>query len=241
MSELAKEILDFLASRSVVTSAKEEPCATAPSATDSAVAPAIGETSDGYHTFNELYQQRHALFAALCAADRLNSWKSLLHDDGTMLEGWFIAGIRTDNGQVTYHVPMELWAKFPANICQRAPKWDGHTPKDVVERLWALASRSVVTEPQRERRALMSNEYKAPCGCVIHVIQWYTKRKVVSTKWCALHSSAKDLLSACKTLLPEGWNDGVMDHMPGVKKARLAIAKAEGTLASLDRDEEGQF
>jgi hypothetical protein len=32
-----------------------------------------------------------------------------------------------------------------------------------------------------------------------------------------------------------------MDHMPGVKKARLAIAKAEGTLALLEVDEEGQF
>ena len=87
----------------------------------------------------------------------------------------------------------------------------------------------------------MSNQYKAPCGCVIHLIQWSTKRKLVSTKWCTLHGSAKDLLSACKELLPEGWDDGAMDHMPGVKKARLAIAKAEGTLALLEVDEEGQL
>lgn len=43
-----------------------------------------------------------------------------------------------------------------------------------------------------------------------------------------LIAAAPELLEACKSLLPEGWDDGVMDHMPGVKIARLAIAKAEG-------------
>jgi hypothetical protein len=74
----------------------------------------------------------------------------------------------------------------------------------------------------------MGSNYKAPCGCEIHVIKWSSKRKVVSQKSCALHLAAADLLTACKALLPSGWDDGVMDHMPGVKIARLAIAKAEG-------------
>lgn len=74
----------------------------------------------------------------------------------------------------------------------------------------------------------MGGEYKATCGCAIHVIQWSTKRKVVTQKSCTLHLAAADLLAACKALLPQGWDDGVMDHMPGVKMARLAIAKAEG-------------
>ncbi len=44
-----------------------------------------------------------------------------------------------------------------------------------------------------------------------------------------LVSAAPDLLEAIKCLLPEGWgDDGTMDHMRGVKAARLAIAKAEG-------------
>ena len=41
-------------------------------------------------------------------------------------------------------------------------------------------------------------------------------------------AAAPDLLAALKALLPEGWDDGVMDHMPGVFAARSAIAKAEG-------------
>lgn len=41
-----------------------------------------------------------------------------------------------------------------------------------------------------------------------------------------LIAAAPDLLAALRELLPEGWDDGTMDHMPGVKAARLAIAKA---------------
>ena len=44
-----------------------------------------------------------------------------------------------------------------------------------------------------------------------------------------LAAAAPDLLAAVKALLPEGWgDDDTMDHMPGVKLARAAIAKATG-------------
>ncbi|MHB8272785.1 hypothetical protein [Bradyrhizobium sp.] len=36
--------------------------------------------------------------------------------------------------------------------------------------------------------------------------------------------------SALRGLLPPGWDDGVMDHMPGVKAARLALEGAEPKL-----------
>lgn len=54
----------------------------------------------------------------------------------------------------------------------------------------------------------------------------------VSEANARLIAAAPDLLSALKALMPEGdgWYDGTMDHMPGVKLARLAIAKAEGRL-----------
>lgn len=32
------------------------------------------------------------------------------------------------------------------------------------------------------------------------------------------------LIVALKTLMPEGWDDGTMDHMPGIKQAREALA-----------------
>jgi len=41
-------------------------------------------------------------------------------------------------------------------------------------------------------------------------------------------STRAELLKALKELMPEGWgDDNTMDHMPGVRNARLAIAKAE--------------
>jgi len=98
-----------------------------------------GETSDGYHTFNELYEHRHALFRLACL--NYDGWKSKLHDDGTMFDGWFIAGVETPDGQVTYHLPIALWDSFAVKIYVRAPKWDGHTSSDVVNRLTKLATR----------------------------------------------------------------------------------------------------
>lgn len=89
-----------------------------------------GETSDGYHTFNELYEHRHALFSNLA------TWKSRLHADGTMFEGWFIAGKDTPKGQVTYHIPLRLWDAFKVPELPNTPEWDGHTSNDVIERLY---------------------------------------------------------------------------------------------------------
>lgn len=44
----------------------------------------------------------------------------------------------------------------------------------------------------------MAGEYKAPCGCKIHVIQWTAKRKVVTQESCSLHKAALELLKAAK-------------------------------------------
>ena len=94
-----------------------------------------GDTSDGYHTFNELYEHRHTLFAAVLRLIPDKAWKSKLHDDGTMFDGWFIAGIETPEGQVTYHIPLRLWDKFKVTELPNAPKWDGHTSDDVLQRI----------------------------------------------------------------------------------------------------------
>lgn len=111
-----------------------------------AIAGEVGETSDGYHTFNELYEHRHALFIALCRNRKAyvgfpsDVWRSRHHADGTMFPGWFVMGIGEAPGQqLTYHLPERLWEEthFAAKR-PRAPEWDGHTPADVVTRLLAL-------------------------------------------------------------------------------------------------------
>jgi len=97
-----------------------------------------GETSDGYHTFNELYEHRTALFAALCNTYNDRSWKSFKHADGTMYDGMFIAGIETPEGQYTYHCEEEYLYMFAmTKEMPNAPEWDGHKPSDY-SRLFAL-------------------------------------------------------------------------------------------------------
>lgn len=101
----------------------------------------IGEISDGYHSFNELYEHRYALFLSLMSFLPGQSWYSSCHDDGSSYDGWFIAGIGLPpiGAPITYHLPNRLLGKVKqtgAMFLETAPKWDGHTPDDVVERLY---------------------------------------------------------------------------------------------------------
>lgn len=102
-------------------------------------APVTGATSDGYHTFDELYHHRAVLFSVIVAMFRGRSWKSLHHHDGTMYDGMFIVGIDTPAGPATYHYDVEpYWDMFPCEVLDRAPEWDGHTPGDAIERIGTL-------------------------------------------------------------------------------------------------------
>lgn len=102
--------------------------------------PIDGETSDGYHTFNELYHHRAVLFSVIVATFGDRAWKSKLHADGTMYDGMFIVGIETPDGQATYHYDIDpYWNLFRCTELERAPEWDGHTPNQAIERIGKLA------------------------------------------------------------------------------------------------------
>lgn len=95
-----------------------------------------GETSDGYHTFNELYHHRAVLFAFIVAHYPELSWKSKRHHDGSMYDGMFIVGINTPEGQATYHYDLApYWDYFSCKEVDTAPEWDGHTPIQAIERI----------------------------------------------------------------------------------------------------------
>ena len=98
----------------------------------------LGKLSDGYHTFDELYEHRHVLFLALIKAHPEKSWFSGLHEDGTMFVGMFICGIELPTGMVAYHLPngfLEAAEATGAKRLEFATAWDGHTSEDVVERI----------------------------------------------------------------------------------------------------------
>lgn len=93
----------------------------------------IGDISDGYHSFNDLYYQRLILFAAICNTYTDNAWKSKRHSNGEIPfgGGWFIVGIETPEGSYTCRYELEDWGLFKCKEIDRAPLWDGHTSKDV--------------------------------------------------------------------------------------------------------------
>lgn len=99
-------------------------------------APIDGRTSDGYHTFDELYTQRGALFSALCRAYPELSWVAPVHADDTMYDGMFIAGIETPAGQAAFHIERDLFKMFyGVKRLERAPEFDGNMFADALERI----------------------------------------------------------------------------------------------------------
>ena len=110
--------------------------------------PDLSQLSDGYHTFEELYEHRHALTLSLIKARPDLFWFSRRHNDGELCFGdgmWFIVGAELPGvGAITYHLPMRLWdtaALTGAAELEIGKPWDGHTAADVVDRLmaWAVA------------------------------------------------------------------------------------------------------
>lgn len=117
-----------------------------------------GDTSDGYHTFNELYHHRAVLFSVIVKAFPDQAWKSRKHHDGSMYDGMFIVGIETPNGQASYHYDINpYWDMFQCKELEYAPEWDGHTPAQAIERIGKL-------EPVRHGRWIASHDEFCACS-----------------------------------------------------------------------------
>jgi hypothetical protein len=103
------------------------------------------EVSDGYHTFDELYEHRFELYLAfaklLAETETETIFRCKKHHDGSSYDGWFMLGIDTVAGnQITYHLPLRLWDRADfAETHERSPyPFDGHTSDDVLKRLAKL-------------------------------------------------------------------------------------------------------
>ena len=94
-----------------------------------------GLVSDGDHSFNDLYHHRAILTASLFNCNKDICWKSKLHDTDDMFDGYFIVGMDTKQGSATYHYPLEYWNLFDVKELPNAPKWDGHTAEQAIERI----------------------------------------------------------------------------------------------------------
>ena len=126
-----------------------------------------GNTSDGYHTFNELYHHRAVLFSVIVKAFSDKAWKSLRHHDGTMYDGMFIVGIDTPDGQATYHYDIDpYWDMFECRELERAPEWDGHTPAQAIERIGRL-------EPVRHGYWIEPDDEDVLTACICSICDWH--------------------------------------------------------------------
>ena len=113
----------------------------------------INELSDGYHTYDELYEFRKMYNAVL-----FNEWaikpvvfnndgtiipvfnvhKSWKHNDGELCfgGGWFIVSAMLPTGLISNHYKAEDWDLFQVPEVEKALyEFDGHTPQDVLIRL----------------------------------------------------------------------------------------------------------
>ena len=100
------------------------------------------DTSDGYHTFKELYEFRKVYNAAL-----FNDWaikeeyfvhKSWKHNDGELCfgGGWFIVVALLPSGQISNHYESKDWDLFKIPERPEAMfEFDGHNAQDVLNRI----------------------------------------------------------------------------------------------------------
>lgn len=99
----------------------------------------MGEVSDGYHTFNELYYYRmlyNAAFFNLLPKEWVH--KSKRHHTGEECfgGGWFIVMANLPTGQISNHYELKDWDLFKIPEKEFADEWDGHTPQEAAERLY---------------------------------------------------------------------------------------------------------
>jgi hypothetical protein len=98
-------------------------------------------TSDGYHTFKELYRYRKlynaGFFNMLAAHTEVPVVKSWRHNDGKECFGgsWFIVVANLPTGQVSNHYEAKDWHLFSIPEVERAPEWDGHDPNEAADRI----------------------------------------------------------------------------------------------------------
>lgn len=105
--------------------------------------PDKGRLSDGFHTFDELYESRCVLTAGffnLLTKSGIETCKSWKHADGEPCfgGGCFIVMANLPTGQISFHYPAKDWGRFNIPETENGFVWDGHETPDVHERILSL-------------------------------------------------------------------------------------------------------
>ena len=101
-----------------------------------------GIISDGYHTFDELYEFRKVynacLFNEWAILNKYSVYKSRRHHDNKFCfdnNNYFIVCANLLEGHISNHYEMKDWELFKIPIRDKAELFDGHTSGDVILRL----------------------------------------------------------------------------------------------------------
>lgn len=136
-----------------------------------------GEASDGYHTFNELYDARHALFLNLCLSMRKFAFWTHKNYEGETLDGWFILGIEghsqaNPKEQITFHLPCSLLPLVKGAVPEkeRNTGFDGHVTAEATARLYGLANRTAMDVRSTPLEKAEHSEFYNDSGEVIEPI-----------------------------------------------------------------------
>lgn len=90
------------------------------------------DISDGYHTFNELYDHRNLLFINLCL-ELKHKFVTCWRPD---YDGWFVLYLDFHGKQISYHIQNKYLPLVENEIHRNdANIWDGHTSAMVLNRL----------------------------------------------------------------------------------------------------------
>ena len=105
----------------------------------------IGNISDGYHSFNELYEFRKIynalLFNEWHNQNKYEVYKSKKHFDGIDCfdGGWFIVVAILPTGQISNHYKNEDWELFKIPEYEKSKyEFDNHSSNDVLIRLKSI-------------------------------------------------------------------------------------------------------
>lgn len=123
--------------------------------------------NDGYHSFEDLYTHRRILTEALFYRIPF-TWKSKHHFDeetDPMFDGDFNVGAVTPYGMISYHYKLDYWDEFKVPAIVRAPRYDGYTPDDVIDRIKKFYNRSITRINEEDMTALytMVQQYMPEC------------------------------------------------------------------------------
>jgi hypothetical protein len=107
-----------------------------------------GQISDGYHTFEELYDHRCLLYLALCIKYKDYCYYTYTNSDGSTWDGWFLLVLNhPDIKQISYHLPIELvdyCSLVDIKFKDKSDDYDGHSSKNVVDGLQDLIELEII-------------------------------------------------------------------------------------------------